>query len=186
MYLLKEDHSNEVFNVISEFDDILIQASPLYKASASTGVERQRDVLVEAGDQLSSAIVEHTFSSPKSASKVESVLNSAIPKKTMQNTEWAEKTWFLWATQRLKNLSTEEIQSGHKLEVTMISMRVPALNYWLGRFIFEVRTMSGKEYSPFSVYQLCCELQRSLRNADCGDINIFKDSKVTSLSFEVC
>ena len=62
MHLLKEDHSNGVVNVISddtEFDDILIQASQLYEASASTGVERQGDVLVEAGDQLSSAIVEH-------------------------------------------------------------------------------------------------------------------------------
>ena len=68
---------------------------------------------------------------------MESVVNVAIPKKTKQNTEWAEKTWFLWATQRLKKLSTEEMQSGHKLEVTMVSMSVSALNYWLGRFILE-------------------------------------------------
>ena len=64
MHLLKEDPGNKVFNVISddtEFDNILIQASQLYEASASTGVERQGDVLLEAGDQLSSAIVEHIF-----------------------------------------------------------------------------------------------------------------------------
>ena len=58
-------------------------------------------------------------------------------------------------------------------------MSVPALNYWLGRFILEVRSMSGKEYSPDSVYQLCCGLQWSLRNANRADINIFEDSNFT-------
>ena len=38
------------------------------------------------------------------------------------------------------------MQSGHKLEVTMVSMSVSALN------ILEARAMSSKEYSPDSVY----------------------------------
>ena len=48
-------------------------------------VERQGDV--ETGNKVSPAIVEHRFFSPKSASEVESIFNSAISNKTKQNTE---------------------------------------------------------------------------------------------------
>ena len=112
------------------------------------------------------------FATPKSTSDVEMVLNSAVPKKKRLNIEWAEKTWCIWATQRVKNLSTEDKESGFKLEVMFASMSVLAMNYWLGCFILEARTMSGKEDSPGSVYQLICGLQRSLKNADRADINL--------------
>ena len=83
MHLLKEDLSNKVVDEDTELDDILIQASQLYEALISMRVERQGDV--ETGDEVSPAIVEHRFSSPNSASKVENV-NLAVPKKIKQNT----------------------------------------------------------------------------------------------------
>ena len=83
------------------------------------------------------------------------------------------ETWYSWAMQQVTNLSTEEIESGYKLEAAFASMSVVSMNYWLGRFILEGKAISGKDYSPDSVYQLCCRLQRSLRNADHGDINLF-------------
>ena len=85
MHLLEEDHSNKVVDEDTELDNILIQASQLYEASASMRVERQGDV--ETGNKVSPAIVKHRFFSPKSASEVESVFNSAISNKTKQNTE---------------------------------------------------------------------------------------------------
>ena len=84
-----------------------------------------------------------------------------------------------WVTQRMKNLSIEEIESGYKLEAAFALMSVASMNYWLGRFILEAKAISGKEYSPDSVYQLCCGLQQSLRTADRGDINLFEDSNFT-------
>ena len=95
-----------------------------------------------------------------------------------------EKTWFSWATQQIKNLSTEEIESGYKLEAAFASISVVSINYWLGCFILEARTIFGKEYSPDSVYQLFCGLQQSLRNTGRGDINLFEDSN--SSNFMVC
>ena len=56
-------------------------------------------------------------------------LNLAIPNKTKQNTELAEKTWFSWAMQQVKNLSTKEIESGYKLKAAFASMSVVAMNY---------------------------------------------------------
>ena len=60
-----------------------------------------------------------------------------------------------------------------------ISMSIVAMNYWLSCFILEARAISGREYGPDSLYQLCCGLQRSLRNANHADINIFEDSNFT-------
>ena len=121
------------------------------------------------------------FSSSKSVGKVEKICASAIPNKTKQNTEWAGNTWFSWATQRMKNLCAEKIESGYKLEAALASMSVASMNYWLGHFILEARAISGKEYSPDSVYQLCCGLQQSLRTANRGGINLFEDR-----NFVVC
>ena len=112
MHLLKEDLSNKVVDEDTELDDILIQASQLYEALTSMRVERQGDV--ETGDEVSPAIVEHRFSSLSGLRKL----------------------GFFWATQQLEKLSAEEMQSWHKLEVTMVSMSVSALNYWLGRFFW--------------------------------------------------
>ena len=50
-------------------------------------------------------------------------------------------------------------------------MSVPAMNYWLGKFVLEVRTKRGKEYCPDSLCQLCRGLLRSLREANCAEVN---------------
>ena len=101
-------------------------------------------------------------SSPKSASEVEKIQALATPNKTKQNTEWVEKTWFSWATQWMKNLSTEGIERGYKLEAVFAPMSIVSMNYLPGCFILEVRTISGKEYTVVLIvyiYQLCCGLQ---------------------------
>ena len=49
------------------------------------------------------------------------------------------------------------------------------MNHWLGKFVLELRTKSGKEYCPDSLYQLCCGLLRSLREANRAEVNILED-----------
>ena len=55
------------------------------------------------------------------------------------------------------------------------TMSVPAMNHWLGKFVLEVRTKRGKEYCPDSLYQLCCGLLRSLREANRAEVNMLED-----------
>ena len=205
MHLLKDDDArNEVLPPILpcsgdvEIDDLLIQASQMYEASREDDENDKiiDNLLLQASQEVESQLVKSEiksqvksspsqgstntrFSSPKSSSKLEKVQASAMPNETKQSTEWAEKTWLSWVMQRAKNLSTEEIESGYKLEAVFVSMSVVAMNYWLGHFILEARAISGKDYSSNSVYQLCCGLQQSLRNADRGDINLFEDSNFT-------
>lgn len=51
------------------------------------------------------------------------------------------------------------------------------LNKWLAKFVVEVRKKeeAGKCYPPNSLYQLCCGLQRFLRNNGRPSLNIFED-----------
>ena len=41
-----------------------------------------------------------------------------------------------------------------------------SIAYWLQRFVLEARKANGEHYSPDSLYQLCCGLQRALRDFD--------------------
>jgi len=52
-----------------------------------------------------------------------------------------------------------------------------AINYWLQRFVLEARKSNGEHYSPDSLHQLCCGLQRAIRAAGNTDIN-FSDGKL--------
>ena len=47
-----------------------------------------------------------------------------------------------------------------------------AVCFWLQRFVLEVRKGNGEHSCPDSLHQLCCVLQRVLRNAE-QDINFF-------------
>ena len=41
-----------------------------------------------------------------------------------------------------------------------------SIAFWLQRFVLEARRVNGEHYCPDSLYQLCCGLQRALRDAD--------------------
>ena len=45
-------------------------------------------------------------------------------------------------------------------------MSVVAINFWLCKFVIEVRRKDGKPYSPDSLYQICCGLLQLVKEAD--------------------
>jgi hypothetical protein len=162
----------------SELDQLLLQASQTYEgcvvSHTSPPVTRSS---TRKGKGKASAVPDSStrYGSPKSNKAIEKARKSAVPKKTRLNTEWAEKTWRDWAVYRQENLSQEEIGSGLELCSDFATMSVPAMNHWLGKFVLEVRTKSGKEYCPDSLYQLCCGLLRSLREANRAEVNLLED-----------
>ena len=46
------------------------------------------------------------------------------------------------------------------------------LNYWLSHFVVEVRRRDGELYPPNTLYQICCGLQRAIRETN-PDWNLF-------------
>ena len=65
------------------------------------------------------------------------------------------------------------------LDVDIRKMSNAAINHWLQRFVLETRKSNGEHYSPDSLHQICCVLQRAIRAAGNTDINFFDGKEFT-------
>ena len=111
------------------------------------------------------------FASPSYFQEIQKVKESRIPSKTKANTEWANNIWRDWASFRSKYVAPEE--STFALDTNIVNMEVSAISFWLQRFVLDVRKANKQQYCPDSLYQICCGLQRVLRNAG-KDVNFFE------------
>ena len=141
-----------------------LQSVPVQPEAMSEGLRLESD-----GD-VSSALPCNRFASLSSFSDIERVKESRIPSKTKANTAWATNIWREWAVFRVKHIAPEE--SSFYLDPDIERMEISAVSFWLQRFVLEVRKANKEHYCPDSLYQLCCGLQRALRNTG-KDINFF-------------
>jgi hypothetical protein len=56
-----------------------------------------------------------------------------------------------------------------------LSVTPPQLQYWLTRFVLEVRKKDGTDYPPQTLHHLCSGLLRHLRQNGHPSLDIFKD-----------
>ena len=89
-------------------------------------------------------------------SQITAVQNSGVPVNTKKNTSWAVNVWTEWADYRRKRCPTE-------CPPHLLTIQACELNDWLCRFVLEVRRKDGKPYPPNTLHQLCCGVQRYLR-----------------------
>ena len=78
---------------------------------------------------------------------------------------------------------------GYRIEIPALTTRTGAdilerpnasvLNFWLARFIAEVRRSDGKPYPPKSIHQLICGVLRHMRSVDpaCPNVLDRKDPR---------
>ena len=103
-------------------------------------------------------------------------IDGAIPKSTRKSTTWSVNTWEEWSDHR-QSIGSD---SPPKLD----ALTNGELNYWLDRFVVEVRNKKGECYEGGTLYSLCAGIQRYLRSkrrstADKGalcDLDIYKES----------
>jgi len=119
------------------------------------------------------------FGSPKSTAQVESVRKLGVPAKTREQNVWASTVWRVWAKYRRSIEPVEEVEQQHVLEEGFSIMTVPAMNFWLCKFVLEVRRKDGEPYGPDTLYQIRCALLRLLKDADRGDVNVLTNHKFT-------
>ena len=75
-----------------------------------------------------------------------------VPSNTRKQTDWAVHVFSEWRRQR--NESDKSSQCLADL------FEVPDLNYWLPRFIAEVRNSKGEPYPPKTIQNILAGLQR--------------------------
>ena len=109
---------------------------------------------------------------------------NAIPKKTRQSNNWATTLWRDWAINRNCRPETA-VEPGFPIPIDIGMLRdFELLNYWMERFICEIRRKDGNVYPPATLTQITSALQRHLKN-ECGleSINFFQDADPTFAGF---
>lgn len=154
-----------------EMDHLLLKAAELADPQLKCGSsDNDMDkILLEAMDQFE-CVSPPTAKRPKgdsnkrdrfatvaTSSRIQQMRQNAIPVKTKQTTSWSTNVWEEWCTWRKSQPVTEE--EGHfPLCQDITSMSCDSMNFWLCRFVVEVRRKDNKPYPPSSLYQICCGL----------------------------
>lgn len=100
---------------------------------------------------------------------IEKIVEDGVPKNTQRRNIWALNTWTKWATarnnRRIYDKGGNDIPADkfNKIISRIEAMDVDSLNYWISKFIVEVRKESGEEYPPNSLLALVMGLQGHLR-----------------------
>ena len=77
-----------------------------------------------------------------------------VPKNTSKSTDWAVRVFKAWREQRSEEI--DEKCPDNLLE----DPSVDALNFWLARFVVEVRREDGKPYPPATINNILAGLYR--------------------------
>ena len=107
------------------------------------------------------------FAAPKTEEDIKSIKLNGIPK-TQDDTQYCLRVWEEWCKYR-RNSCGDNI-------APVTEMQPLQLQYWLTRFILEVRKKDGAEYPPNTLYHFCCGMMRFLRWNGLPSINFFTDA----------
>ena len=134
--------------------------------------------------QLVEQEVNKRFASPVSKVDLKVQQEQRIPKKTRQANHWALGVWTQWVKYRNSRHETFFEFNGETIPEDICELSNKDLNFWMQRFIAEIRREDGTDYPPNTLTQIVAGLQRHLRNR-CSDrqFNFFKDSDLEFAEF---
>ena len=103
-----------------------------------------------------------------------------VPKKTRQDNNWAVSLWKDGAANRNQMLA-KALEPGFPIPLNVTDIKdFSLLDYWLQRFIIEIRRKDGQPYPGNTLIQKSSALQRHLRaNTIFKDVNFFKTDDST-------
>ena len=162
--LLGEELYREYFtNGISDhthIDDLGVSAHASLEGGGDVCNLDLESILLEASDQFEHSCITSTneakastglrFATPKSDEEVEKARRARIPKKTQADTRYCMEIWNKWSSYRNSIVDNEHITE----DIT--SMDNSSLQYWMSRFILEIRKKRWNRVSPkhFAPYLL--------------------------------
>ncbi|XP_011408935.1 PREDICTED: zinc finger MYM-type protein 2-like [Amphimedon queenslandica] len=138
-------------------DEMFLQALEIYEASQRSEQEEilvQPQTISDDGHFTQLNLCDRFVNVTEE--EILAKIKGAVPRTTKRSTEWAVSVWRKWRDS--KRLASD---SEYPPELDFITNE--EVNRWLARFVFEVRTLKGEEYSGESLYGLCSGIQRYIR-----------------------
>ena len=121
------------------------------------------------------------LAAPVSSDDLRRTFLDSVTKKPRENNKWAVNVWRNQAIRR--NSQAERYFENPEQFWVHVELRlaeVNKLNYWMARFITEVRRKDGTDYPPNTLTQIMAGLQRDLREEyDRPGINLLKKDDTT-------
>ena len=101
------------------------------------------------------------FRKPVTDQEMSTLSKGYVPANTKKNNGWAVRVFNEWRAQRNQSIQEEKCPSD-----LLEKPNVSKLNYWLARFVAEVRRQDGNPYPPQTIHQLLAALQRVVLEKD--------------------
>lgn len=102
----------------------------------------------------------------------------AIPKRTNDTTKWGINIYRKWVDVRVNKIAALELAVGEhdtsvvqSLDTPLEEMDAVSLNFWLCKFIREVRNKDGELYPMKTLYQIVCCFKRKFEQDGRDDMN---------------
>ena len=131
----------------------------------------------KTNESLSTTSAPLRFAGPKSNKELQEARQNAMSKNTVKSTNWAVN-FEEWTTHR------REVCGPMDCPPHLVICTDYQLDYWISKFISEVRKVDGQTYPPNSLYSICCGLMRFIRELEVRPtckINFFKDLQFVGL-----
>ena len=114
-----------------------------------TGDISERDVKTDQERCENEATASH-YSSLKSTAQVTAIRKGAMAVKTQEQNSWADLIWCDWIRYR-RSLPPADKEEENKLKEDFTEMTVTAMNFWLCKFVVEIRRKDKILYVPDTV-----------------------------------
>jgi hypothetical protein len=144
----------------SIIDELLLEAGDAFEV-----YEQQQGVASNASTPVHGRT---RFAVPKTEEEVVEARKASVPKKTQTDTRYCMRLWDEWKMHR-------NVTSTKRVPDDITEMSRDELQYWMCRFVLEVRKRDGSLYPANTLHHLCCGVMRHLRQTGWHEIDIFKD-----------
>lgn len=128
------------------FKDVVFLLGNFLPDDESNGILSQSLLDIPTQQLFKSKMSSIIFASPVSGADLKIKQASGIPKKTRQANNWAVRLWTDWA--RFRNTRPETYLEGGIISENICALSNTALNFWMQRFIVEIRKKDGTPYPP--------------------------------------
>lgn len=133
MDLTEDEILNELLNDSFQFEDTKVQ-----------------DEIVANKDERFKTVSEE---------ELRDTLNRHVPQNTKRNTAFACNTYNAWAEFRNKQPQTQQDPMG-PVPLDFTKVNYPIIDYWMTRFVMEVRRKNKEQYPPNTLYNMVVAIQR--------------------------